>query len=91
MRRGEANLLEIELPEEDHSLANLIVKLALNKRGVEYASYTIDHPLIGVPRIVIRTSGELNPAEILREILEEIRDMSREFREVLEEQLGSSG
>ncbi len=88
VRRREKSLLEIELPGEDHSLPNLIVRLALERPEVEYASYSIDHPLVGAPRIVIRTSSDKDPLEVLREILEEIRSVAKEFREQLEEQLG---
>ena len=90
IKRRESNLLEIELPGEDHSLANLIVRLALDRPEVEYASYSIDHPLIGVPKVVIRTSGNTDPMDVLKKVLADIRDLSREFRNALEEELEST-
>jgi DNA-directed RNA polymerase subunit L len=87
IKRREPSFIEVELPGEDHSLPNLIVGLALRKPGVEYASYSIDHPLIGSPRIVLRTAEGVDPLEVLRSVLEEARSLAREFSEKLREEL----
>ncbi len=84
--KKESNLVEFELPGEDHSLPNLIVKLALKRPEVDYAAYNIPHPLVGSPRIVVRVK-EGEPLDVVRSIIEEIIALSREFREKVEEAL----
>ena len=84
--KKEGNLVEFELPGEDHSLPNLIVKLALKRPEVDYAAYNIPHPLVGSPRIVVRVK-EGEPLDVVRSIIEEIIALSREFREKVEEAL----
>ncbi len=84
--KKEGSLVEFELPGEDHSLPNLIVKLALKRPEVDYAAYNIPHPLVGSPRIVVRVR-EGEPLDVVRSIVEEIIALSREFREKIEEGL----
>ncbi len=84
--KKEGSLVEFELPGEDHSLPNLIVKLALKRPEVDYAAYNIPHPLVGSPRIVVRVR-EGEPLDVVRSIVEEIIALSREFREKIEERL----
>ncbi len=84
--KREGNLVEFELPGEDHSLPNLIVKLALKRPEVDYAAYNIPHPLVGSPRIVVRVR-EGDPLEVVKSVVEEIISLSSTLRERIEEAL----
>jgi len=66
------NSVEIELPGEDHTIANLIAKYAIRKPHVVYSSYIISHPLIGNPVIVLTTDGTVDPLDVVEETLREI-------------------
>ncbi|MEZ0289952.1 MAG: DNA-directed RNA polymerase subunit L [Sulfolobales archaeon] len=72
---------------DQHTLPNLISKLALRKPHVVYAAYTIDHPLISNPRIAIVTDGERDPVDVLVEILNEAREYVERLKILLEERL----
>jgi DNA-directed RNA polymerase subunit L len=78
-----ANLIEVELINEDHSLPNLLKDTLLTKEGVKMASYSIEHPLlhpetgryISNPKITILTEEGTDPVEVLKEGLKDIIKM----------------
>jgi len=82
--------LELEVEGEDHSLLNLLTKTMLKLDHVKLAAYRIDHPLVGKPVIIVETDGKISPAEAIKEGLEEIKKLSKEFIEKFETALGSS-
>jgi DNA-directed RNA polymerase subunit L len=61
--------LIIKLVGEDHTLGNLISKYALKHPNVQMAAYSIDHPLVGSPKIVLVTDGSKTSLEVLKEVL----------------------
>jgi len=78
------NELELRIIGEDHTLGNLIAKTALNHPNVQIAAYSIDHPLVGSPRIVLVTDGSKAPLDVLKEVINEIIDMSKELLNISE-------
>ena len=79
------NTVEIELPGEDHTIANLIAKYAIRKPYVIYSSYIISHPLIGNPVIVLTTDGSKDPLEVVEETLREIIDDAKKLEQAFNE------
>jgi len=51
------NRLVFEITGEGHTMSNALRKELLNDEHVKVAAYTIDHPLIEVPRFVLETDG----------------------------------
>jgi DNA-directed RNA polymerase subunit L len=86
--KREANTIEVELVGEDHTIANLIAKYAIRKKGVIYASYIISHPLTANPVIVLSTDGSRDPLDVLEETLKDIISDAKafidEFKKALE-------
>ncbi len=82
--KREGSSVEIELPGEDHTLANLIAKYAIRKKGVIYSSYVIPHPLVGNPIIILSTDGSRDPLDVLEEVLKEIISDAKEFIKLLD-------
>ncbi|AEM38051.1 RNA polymerase dimerization [Pyrolobus fumarii 1A] len=76
--------VEVRLRGEDHTMANLIVKLAIRKPHVTYAAYRIDHPLVDDPVVVIATDGTVSPIDVLENVLNEIVKLCDEFKEKFE-------
>jgi len=55
------NRLVFEIPGEDTTLCN-VVKAELNQdKHVKAASFKVEHPLIGVPKMMVETDGEETP------------------------------
>ena len=77
--------IELKLHGEDHTMANLIVKLAIRKPHVTYAAYRIDHPLVGEPVLIIATDGQVDPLDVLVDVLRDIWSLSGMFLEKLRE------
>ncbi len=79
------NTLEIETEGIDHSLLQMLSDRLSSEKGIEFVSYKVEHPLVGHPKLVIRTkSGD--PQKILlkavSEIKKEVEDFRSQFKEI---------
>ncbi len=76
---NEKNALELEMAGADQSLAQLLAERLNEDKDVEFASYKVEHPIIGNPKLFVRTKkGE--PAKIVLDKLAEIKKEVSEFR-----------
>ena len=80
--------LVIKLVGEDHTIGNLIAKMALNHPNVRLAAYTVEHPLEGSPVIRIVTDGTIDPSHVLKEIVVKSKAITEELLKTLKETLG---
>ncbi len=80
--------LVVKLIGEDHTLGNLIAKMALTHPHVKLAAYVIEHPLEGSPVIRIITDGEVKPDQVLKEVIIKSKDLATELLNKLRETLG---
>jgi DNA-directed RNA polymerase subunit L len=81
---SEKNTLEMELGDTDVSLAQYLAEKLNEEKDVEFASYKLEHPLLGSPKLFVRTKkGE--PAKLVLEKLEEIKKEVADFREQFKE------
>ncbi|MGC9148913.1 MAG: RpoL/Rpb11 RNA polymerase subunit family protein [Sulfolobales archaeon] len=76
---------------DQHTLPNLIAKMAIKKPHVTYSAYMIDHPLVSNPKIVILTDGQVKPIDILVEILREAKEKVIALRDILDKLLPEQG
>ncbi len=81
----ELNILEesktkmvFELKGETHTFCNLLKEEIKKVKGVELASYKIDHPLVGVPTFQIETKG-VEPKKAIKEALKNIQKLAKDF------------
>ena len=88
LKKKASNRIELILRGEDHTMANLIVKLAIRKPHVTYAAYRIDHPLVGEPIVIIATDGKRDPLDVLKEVMMDIVKLSDEFLKKFEATAG---
>lgn len=49
----EKDRILIEVGEEDHTFCNVLVKKLNEDEDVKFAAYSIDHPLVGVPKLLV--------------------------------------
>jgi DNA-directed RNA polymerase subunit L len=76
---NEKNVLEMELKGADQSLAQLLAEKLSDDKDVEFASFKVEHPLVGEPKIFVRTKkGE--PGKLVLEKLDEIKKEVTEFK-----------
>jgi DNA-directed RNA polymerase subunit L len=76
---------------EDHTIGNLLEKILINMKGVDFANYEMPHPL--EHRIVIRihTDGSITPREALKKALDEALELIKSFRELFLKELQRLG
>jgi DNA-directed RNA polymerase II subunit RPB11 len=79
--REEKDRLEIEIPNEDHTIGNLLRAALLADKHVKYAGYQIVHPLTGGISLVVQTEGGTKPREALVKALSKIETETTEFRD----------
>jgi DNA-directed RNA polymerase subunit L len=81
---NEKNTLEMELGDTDVSLAQLLAEKLNEEKDVEFASYKLEHPLIGAPKLFVRTKKG-DPSKLVLEKLEEIKKEVADFRDQFSE------
>jgi len=68
-----------KLTGETHTFCNLLKDELHAVKGVELATYRIDHPLIGVPEFILETKG-IEPRKALKEALASMKKKAKEFQ-----------
>ncbi len=71
---------------EDHTLPNLLRVELHEDENVIAASYSIEHPLVGSPKIFVKTKGKSPEKAILsaaERILEDLEEAKKEFQKSL--------
>ncbi len=75
--------LEVRVRGEGHTLLNLLVDELNRMEGVT-AAYRVEHPLLGVASLLVRTSNGVDPLEALRRaegnIREKLEDLKAQIR-----------
>jgi len=79
--------IEFEIEGEGHTLCNLLRKVLLEDNDVAFAGYRIEHPLIGKPKVYVRTNGKKDPLDAVIEAAKKIKNMAEEFHKILLESL----
>jgi len=76
---------------EDHTMGNLLEKVLIKMKGVEFANYEMPHPLEYKIILRIHTDGSIRPREALSKALDEILKMIEEFRSEFTKELKRLG
>ena len=70
--------LKIEVIGEDHTLCNALRNELWNVKGVEVSGYTMDHPLVTKPVLLVETKGE-DPRKALLKAVENIKEKNKKL------------
>ncbi len=77
--KNEKNKIELKIIGEDHTLCNILRRELWNDNDVDVAAYTIDHPLVSDPIMLVETKKSdpkkalLNAADSLKKQIEELK------------------
>lgn len=63
----------------DHTFCNALKKELVETEGVEIATYAIEHPQIGIPKMLIETKAKVKPEEVLKKACESLKKKNKEF------------
>ncbi|HLF15942.1 MAG TPA: DNA-directed RNA polymerase subunit L [Candidatus Thermoplasmatota archaeon] len=66
------NELEIEVVGENETLLNPIKQALLADKDVEFAEYIIEHPLLAIPKIFVRTKGKVKPQVVMKRTIKSL-------------------
>jgi len=69
------NKLVFDIKGESHGFCNMLKDELWNNKAVKVAAYKIDHPLIGIPRFVLETSGE-EPRKVLDSAVKKLKSQA---------------
>lgn len=89
----ELNVLEetktrmvVELKGEDHTFCNFLKKELWNDDKVKVSTYAMNHPSIGIPRLVLETSGKA-PREALQDAAKRLSKNIETFKKASEKEI----
>lgn len=89
----EINVLEesktrmiFEITGEDHTLCNALKKQLWSDGKVKAASYAIKHPSIGIPHMVIETTGK-TPRDALVDAAKSLKKQTSAFKKSAEKEI----
>jgi len=75
-----------ELKGANHTLCNALKVELWNNKHVKVATYSISHPLIGIPKFLVETDGEVKPKKALADAAAKLADtagkLKKEFKKV---------
>lgn len=81
--KNEKTELEVEFVGADTAIPQLLVARLNDDKSVEFAGFKKDHPLVGNPRIILKTKKK-EPAALLLEKLDELKaeveTLKKEFK-----------
>lgn len=76
----EKNTVEIEVVGVDISLLNALVEKLTGTKGVEMAAYKLEHPMVGKPKLIVKTKGASDASAVLAKALDELESDTEEFK-----------
>ena len=78
---NEPKRLIFQLIGADHTLCNALKNELTQIKGVDVATYAIEHPQIGIPKIHIETSS-IEPKKALEKAIANLKKHNKEFLDV---------
>ena len=74
------NKLVVEVNGADHTLCNSIKQELYNDKHVKIATYSIRHPQISVPQMIVETDGEVSPKNALINAVQRLHKINEKFK-----------
>ena len=75
------NELEVEVLGENETLLNPIKQALLADKDVDFAEYIIEHPQLSVPKVFLRTKGNVKPETVLKRTIKSVIGTFDEFQD----------
>lgn len=74
------NRLLFEIKDADHTLCNSLKTELWNDKHVKIATYSIRHPQISLPQMIVETDGEESPKNALINAVDRLHKTNSKFK-----------
>lgn len=74
-----ARRVVFQLIGADHTFCNALKKELVDTDGVEIATYAIEHPQIGIPKMLIETKAKVKPEDALKSASDSLKKKNKDF------------
>lgn len=78
--------LVVEVKGAGHTLCSALKAELWESKHIKVATYSISHPLVGVPKIIIETDGEAKPRKLLSDAAAKLAEtadkLKKEFKKI---------
>ena len=74
------NRLMFEIKGADHTLCNALKAELWNDKHVKIATYSIRHPQISLPQVIVETDGEESPKNALMNAVDRLHKTNVKFK-----------
>ena len=71
--------LVFEFKGATHTLCNAIKEELWQDKAITAAAYNVEHPLIGIPKMIIETDGSKTPDKALNDCLARLEKKNKSF------------
>ena len=74
------NKLMLEVKGVDHTLCNALKTELWSDKHVKIATYSIRHPQISMPQLIVETDGEVSPKNALINAVQRLHKTNEKFK-----------
>jgi len=74
------NKLLLEVNGAGHTLCNALKSELYNDKHVKIATYSIRHPQINIPQMIVETDGEVSPKNALINAVQRLHKTNEKFK-----------
>ena len=78
MLESKKNRMVFEMKGADHTLCNILRKQLQEDPKVSVATYSIAHPLIGIPKFILETDGAYTPEQALKAAISALEKQNKD-------------
>lgn len=74
------NTLVFEIEDESNSLCNVLKEELIKDSHVKIATYSIEHPLVGTPKMIVETDTSTSPKKALAGAVQRLKKQIDKFQ-----------
>ena len=74
------NKLMLEVKGADHTLCNALKTELWGDKHIKIATYSIRHPQVSMPQMIVETDGEISPKNALINAVQRLHKINEKFK-----------
>ena len=81
------NKLVMELKGTDNTICNALKNEINNDEHVKISTYSVKHPLISSPQVIVESDGEGTPREVILNAIQRLKKNNDRFRKEVSKEI----